>query len=658
MSRDIDRTNGPANALSRRQWLAMLGVGSATALAGCLGGDGDDEGNGGENGGTNGGENGGENGGTNGGENGGTNGGENGGENGQSQFPAVSGRYRTNSSASFETLNPVYNTEAGAGTAIGRALDQGYTFTPDNEVFPLLYDLSTDSGEVWVFDVREDLQFSDPYGQVTAQDFVYYIQEIHKGPFNSANSSEWGEDINVVQNGEFEFQAELPNSQLLWPETFAPLEYPVPQGLLEPYVQEEDDEGLQQDSELLELQFTGNLGPFTLDEWNRGAGTSYSRNDDYYIQNLDYGPDLFAEAPYFEGADIEVVTSQTSRLNQLSTGEVDASAIPAPRFQEFQDNPNVSVRQVPQPFNSLTALNMRDNGWTGGPGNLFRYKEFRQAMAIAVNKTELINGVLRGLGQPHFTWQPRFSAFYPPEERIEDFKFGVEPLVGPEMARQRAREALDRSEFDYRFDGDTLVRPDGNSINLTHYHSAGQETERLTCEFVAQEMDEAFGINVNVEAIDGTQYSQNYWSASPQGGTDTVRGEEVTWENPAPTNPGPRSVTSSNGWDMSNVFGLNTFPRNPLTNSAFFDGVTSFYNPVGYYPEDFDPASLFQQAREATSREAFNQAMYDLFANIAREQPYLMLYFQADLTGYNPNLVGPIEDFANGWNFPAWYFDE
>jgi peptide/nickel transport system substrate-binding protein len=35
-----------------------------------------------------------------------------------------------------------------------------------------------------------------------------------------------------------------------------------------------------------------------------------------------------------------------------------------------------------------------------------------------------------------------------------------------------------------------------------------------------------------------------------------------------------------------------------------------------------------------------------------------MLYFQDDLTGYNPNLVGPIEDFANGWNFPAWYFDE
>jgi peptide/nickel transport system substrate-binding protein len=59
---------------TRRKLLLALGGSASVGLAGCTGGDSDDEGNGGENGG----ENGGTNGGTNGGENGGENGGDDG----------------------------------------------------------------------------------------------------------------------------------------------------------------------------------------------------------------------------------------------------------------------------------------------------------------------------------------------------------------------------------------------------------------------------------------------------------------------------------------------------------------------------------------------------------------------------------------------------
>ncbi|OYR42933.1 hypothetical protein DJ81_10395, partial [Halorubrum sp. Hd13] len=47
--------------------------------------------------------------------------------------------YATAAAASFTTLNPIYNDENGAGNAIARALDQGYTFNADNEYVPLLY---------------------------------------------------------------------------------------------------------------------------------------------------------------------------------------------------------------------------------------------------------------------------------------------------------------------------------------------------------------------------------------------------------------------------------------------------------------------------------------------------------------------------------------
>jgi Bacterial extracellular solute-binding proteins, family 5 Middle. len=209
------------------------------------------------------------------------------------ELPPVDGSYDTVTAASFNTLNPLYNTESGAGTAIGRALDLGYTFDSAQDLFPLLYDLSTDDGAVWVFTLREGLQFSDPYGEVDAEAFTYQIEEIHQSEWaNTPSAPDW-RGVNIEQTGALEFQAELPESQLLWPESFEPLEYPIPPTLVEPYVDEEDTEGLKQESELLELSFTGNLGPYMLDSWNRGAGTSYVRNDDYYLQDIEDGPQLF-----------------------------------------------------------------------------------------------------------------------------------------------------------------------------------------------------------------------------------------------------------------------------------------------------------------------------------------------------------------------------
>ena len=616
--------------IGRRQWLSMLGVGAAVGAAGCSSGEDDTPG-----------------------------GDPDDGVRGLDDIegePTVSGTYDTVTSASFTTLNPLYNTESGAGTAIGRALDQGYTFDADGDYFPLLYDMSTDDGgAVWVFDIREGLEFGDPYGSVDAESFVYQIEELHQSDWaNTANTDDWN-GINVEVTGELQFQAELPEAQLLWPESFDPLEYPIPQGLVEPYVENEDVEGLQQDGELLELEFTGNLGPFTLSEWDRGSGTTYSRNDDYYIAGIDDGPEVFDGAPYFEGASIDVVEEQASRLGALETGEADSAGIPPERFAEFEDNPDVSTLQIPQPFNRILSVNMRDNGWNAGPGNLFRHVEFRQAIATAIGKDDLIEGVYRDLADPHFTWQPEWSEWYPGDEEIPFF--GTGDRYGSDPARELAREAFDRSSFDYHFDGDRLVTPDDNQVTLDVYYSVGQETSELIADYVAQELDANLGIELEPDAIDGTRYNNDFWTAEPAGGTDTVAGEEVSWEAPTPTNPGPRSVTSEESWDMSLVFGLNTFPRNPLTNQTFFDGANAFYNPVGYYPE-FDAGDLFAAARSAETEAELSDAMEEIFVELAVEQPYIMLTFGEDLIGYNPALRGPIENFSNGWDFPGWHFAE
>jgi len=641
MPRRISSKGNHASGINRRQWLGMLGVGSTMALAGCLGGDDDD--------------------------------GDDGGDDGEDtpdvgadepepldlsqDPPAVSGEYHATLASSFTTLNPIYNTENNAGNAIGYAVDQGYTFDKDGELFPLLLeDLYTDDGgETWIIQIRDGLEFSDPYGQYTAEDFVYYVQEIHQGGFNSANAIDW-DGVEVEETGELEVTATLESPNLLWPETFAPLEYPIPKDLLEPYVENDDEEGLQQNEELLELEFAGNMGAYVLDEWIRDGGTSYSRNDEYYLRELGDEYPMFSEAPYFETAEVQITEEESSRIAAIETGNTDNVGLPPDRAQEFIDDDDVMVVLEPAPYNTILSVNMRDNGWTAGPGNLFQVKEFRQALAASINKFDYIEGVLNGFAEPHYTWQPDWSEWFPGEDDLTLWGNPEDGVYGDE-ARDLAEQALDQIDEDYSYDGDVLITPDGDQVELELYYNAASETQEIAADFYASEFEEHLGFTLNTSGIDGTQFDENYWNADPQGGTDTVNGEEVDWGEGFPTNPGPRSATSNEEWDFGTIFGLNTYPLNPVTNDVFFDGANAQYNPVGYYPE-FDVEAIFDEMRAADDRDELAEAVQELFINLNEEQPYIMLAFGDDIEAYNPDVRGPIPNFHSGWDFPAWHKDE
>ena len=638
MSRGLERRGDEKRKpISRRRWLRALGVAGAAGLAGCSGGDG-----GGDNG-T----------GTQSSTSESTNGSAFGtvqGNNSSSQSgdrPEVGGTYSTVVSSPVETLNPLYNSEAGAGTLIEYALDPGYTWRPGSEYFPLAYDMTTDNGEVWVANVREGLQYGGDYGEVTAEDFVYQITQLHQSEWaGTVDAASWPSEVNVEATGDYEFQIELPNPNALYPETFDPYVYPIPMELMQPYVGNQDAQGLQQDTEILELQFTGNLGAYTLDQWNRSSGLSYSRNDDYYLRNVEGVPEVFTQAPYFDSLEVQVVQEEQSRLGALESGETDSAAVPPNRVSRFRNLESTDVYVIPQPYNEVCVYNMRDNGWTTGPSNLFRNKQFRQGLGCAVDKQRLVTGVFRDFADVEYTWQPRWSNWYPQDTDV--MQFGTGELYGPEATRSRIREAI--SDTDYSYNGETLQNPSGQPVELSLYHSAGQNTERSMAEFIAQEFGRNAGINVSVEAIDGAQFSQNYWQQQVPENTD-----QYEWSNGS-YNAGPREVTSANAWDMTVVFGLNTYPLNPTTASVFFQRDSS-YNPYGYYPS-WNASELFERASNATNDQELQSIFAEIFRNIAEDQPMAMLAFPADTVGYAAGIEGPQENFFSGWDFPAWYRSE
>jgi len=564
---------------------------------------------------------------------------------------SVQGTYVSASSVDAQSLNWLTIADATSGSYVTATLDGTWAIKPNREIFPLWADYSTDDGRVYEIELRENLEWGAGYGQMTAEDWVYMIENVFQAQPNWSgypNADAWfrmnpasgqREPIPVEQTGTrtfeislFEVDPSFPFKPILWRQQC------IPKEILEKYVPDQDTEGLQQDEELNSLAYTGNLGPYSYEEWERSARYTVTRNDDYYLQDVEGVPERFREAPYFDQQVVRVISEESTRLGALESGEVDSAGIPPDKATRFENLPNVNVNVTPQPFARVIVYNMRANGWEP-----FRSKAVRQALGFAVDKETIVGNVLRGYGQVAQTMQPTWSQWYDDSEVTE---FGVGDRYGPERTRSAMESALSGTE--YAYDGERLVDGSGEQVTLSIYYDSGQPTEGTIAEFVAQEFSENAGIDVQPEAVSSSTFQSNYVQTSAPEGT------EPEW-TAGVFNGGPRDVaTSAEPWDMSINLQFNTYPFTPASSKGFFEerGGINFY---GYYPEE-DIASLYERA-SATTDEAQRQELFGrAFGLISEEQPFAFLAMPSSVSGYAENVRGYDEEFNTGWDSQTWYF--
>ncbi|MDS0279608.1 ABC transporter substrate-binding protein [Halomicroarcula sp. S1AR25-4] len=546
------------------------------------------------------------------------------------------------------SLNWLFTNDTTSGAFVGLTLDGAWAVDDDQNVFPLWAEPSTDDGQTYRITLRDNLRWGGGYGRMTAEDWVYMIRNVFQGEDNWAgytNAGDWfrqGEPIPVERIDDLTFEIRLPDvdpsfplKPVMWGQSC------LPKGILETYVPDKDTQGLQQDEEINQLQYTGNLGPYTFEEWERESQYVTTRNDEYYVRELDDVGEEWRNAPYFDSYTIRVISEESSRLNALREGEVTSAGIPPQNAREFQELETVDVYVQPQPFVQALKYNMRANGW-----RLFRKVPVRQAFVCAVNKQTLAGNLYRGFAEPAFTMQPRFSKWYV-EAGIEQYRFGVDDLYGPDPARRRMRRAIEGT--DYRYDGDTLLGPDGSAVTLSLYASTASRTNQTLAELVAQEVESNLGIGVRIETVPGNTFQQKYAANSPP------RGTEVPW-SAGLFNGGPRDVSvSQEPWDMSVVLGFNTYPRTPSSSATFFRtrGNVNYY---GYVPESNIP-ELYAKASRTVDEERRRELFAEVFEKLAREQPFGFLLMPSNIVGAQDELVGPTETFASGWNSQTYYFE-
>ncbi|MFC4247493.1 ABC transporter substrate-binding protein [Natribaculum luteum] len=322
-----------------------------------------------------------------------------------------------------EDVNSSYRT--------GLISDTSYAVDTNDEVFPLFMDVEdSGDGEVWICTLRDNLEFGtdadgNPYGQMTAEDWVFQIENVHGVADDAADM--WNEDLppgqpeewvdveNVEQTGELEFQIELVEPDPLFP--LRPIlwsEYCYPRALYEQYAP--DAEALRQSDEVQEFTWTGNLGAYTFEDRTPGQTGSFTavRNDDYYMRehtddsNVQVMDDAWADAPYFDQFQFDVEAEQSTRVERFRNTEADRMELPSENVQEFQEAVDeIRVEDQQDPFISFLFFNQRSNG-----SILTRERDGREAIARVVDKETITQDIRRGQADPAVTFQPTWSDWY------------------------------------------------------------------------------------------------------------------------------------------------------------------------------------------------------------------------------------------------------
>ena len=230
-------------------------------------------------------------------------------------------------------------------------------------------------------------------------------------------------------------------------------------------------------------------GAFQFEEWRPGESISLKRFDGYW--------DEPAKMP---GVAFRFIADTPQRQAELEAGSIDFTINLSPDATEtIENNPDLQI--VPrEPFNmAYLSIDL-----TAKPLDDIRV---RQAIAHAMNKQEILDGVYGGVGEVAHTFLPNALAWARPEN-VEQYAYDVE----------RAKELL--AEAGYPDGFDTITLADGSEVPLElwyqpvsrPYNPVGQQLGEVQAAQLAD-----IGIGVTLTTEDWAVYLDN-WSAGKKHG--------------------------------------------------------------------------------------------------------------------------------------------
>ncbi|PLX81299.1 MAG: peptide-binding protein [Desulfuromonas sp.] len=334
-------------------------------------------------------------------------------------------------------------------------------------------------------------------------------------------------------------------------------------------------------------------GPYRFVEWKAGEKIVLESNKDYYEGE-----------PFIRRVVYRIIPDQATMFLELQSGGIDHMGLNPIQFSTQTATPNFrrNFNKFRYPAFAYTYLGYNQRR------PMFQDKRVRQALTHAINKQELVDGVLLGLGQE--ANGPYKPGTWPFNETVK--RYPHDP--------QKAKKLLADAGWEDH-DGDGILDKDGKPLAFTIVTNQGNE-QRIKCGEILQQRFREIGVVVKLRVIEWASFLKEF------------------------INPGDFDATIL-GW---------TVPSDPDSYNVWHSSKTGVgqLNFINFKNPEVD--ELLEKGRR-TLDQAKRKQYYDRFQEIlAEEQPYTFLYVPDSLPVVAKRFHG-IEEAPSGimHNFIKWY---
>ncbi|MDR0621345.1 MAG: peptide-binding protein [Deltaproteobacteria bacterium] len=338
---------------------------------------------------------------------------------------------------------------------------------------------------------------------------------------------------------------------------------------------------------------TVGTGPYQLEKWDTAQTIITAANP------LDW-----EGRPNLDRMVTKIIPDMATQMMELATGSIDVMTMEPDQWLEAQENPvyrdNFNFFRYPSFSYTYLGFNLKDPRLAD--------VRVRKAIAYAIDKNEIIDGVLLGLGTP--ANGPFKPDMWGNNKNVPPYPFN------PEESKKLLAQAgwVDG-------DGDGVVEKDGQKFVLTIMFNQGNKIREQTG-LVIQSRLKDVGIEVKLRVVEWAAFLKEY--------LDKHDFEAVIMGWTIPLDP-----------DLFDVF--NSTKTKP--------GELNF---ISYANPEVD--ELIDQGRFNVDLETRKKA-YDRIQEIFYEEvPYVFLFVPESLIAISKRFVGPeVAPIGLGYNANFWY---
>ena len=335
------------------------------------------------------------------------------------------------------------------------------------------------------------------------------------------------------------------------------------------------------------------VGPYKLTKWVPGQELI-----------LDSYRDYFEGRPYIDRYVYRIIPDPATMFLELRAGGIDMMGLTPIQYTKQTENDffRKNFQKFRYPVFSYThmAFNLK-HPW-------FKDKRVRQAIAYAIDKQEIVDVVLFGLGSP--ATGPYVPHTWPYNPNVKKYEYN------PEKAKQLLKNAGWEDH-----DGDGIIDRDGKPFTFTILTNMGNTLRKNTATIIQWRLAK-IGIKVEIRALE--------WSTFVNEFIDKRRFEAVIL-----------------GWQIGLDPDQYDIWHSSKTREKEFNFV-SFNNP--------EVDELLEKGRRTFDIEERKKAYFRIQEILAEELPYIFLYVpdatpivHARFKGIRPSPIGI------SYNLPKWY---